>query len=188
MIIVFANKLDVKGYRVVGDKIVGNSGRSRMIHPLSGARGDQLFLDFANIKDAEDVRAFCDRFGNIGTSIAYARSVANWFDEVLRWRVRGGKNPPNYLTISDEENDWEFALLRPKLSAPKRLTLQLEPHTLIGLMTIQLAQSFAGSGKIKSCVECGKLFMAGTRTNRRAHSKFCSPLHQRHYNNKKTKK
>jgi hypothetical protein len=54
-----------------------------------------------------------------------------------------------------------------------RMRLKVSPACLLDALWLQLAQA-SGSGRLRECGKCRKLFVAGVRGNRRADARFCS--------------
>jgi hypothetical protein len=187
-IVHFETMLDSKGYRLSAThedqlELVPNGGTLLRREPFNLPGGQLLFQRFAAITDAEDLRSFADRYGDFGhTYVAYCLSYASWFNEVLRWKQNGSRTSL-YPQLDDSVNDPLSADVETKLVRGKGIQIRVVPVTLLDALRLQLAQALNGNGEITTCRECGNLFMTGSRGGPRRGAKFCSPGHQRRYNN-----
>ena len=63
--------------------------------------------------------------------------------------------------------------------ATKKPRLEFTPRSLLDALWMQFGESASGNATFHQCLYCGKHFLAGTGTDRRADAKFCSPEHKR---------
>ena len=150
---------------------------------------ESLFTQFANEAiSASGLLQFIKKFGpltkfgldeSLGEPIAEALEHAKAMREWLSYLA--GKNSRLVERMGLEQGGIRLS------DATVRLTLDMEtnrprlefsPSSLLGALWAQFGASVSGNATFHLCLHCGKHFLSGTGTDRRADAKFCSREHK----------
>jgi len=193
----FRNQRDPKGYRLEWEcgvqPLIRRNGRVREDLKDCLPLGGEEYLEFANVKDAEGLLDFVQRYGALtwmGNSVDCGERalgflrVAQHMREMLA-AVKSG--PPR---LSDELlEDLSFNALRIQTSliwdpVNKRVVWQSRTSELIDSLWAQLIQAVTRGDQLRKCEYCDDWFGVGMGAGRRADAKFCSDDHRAAFNNR----
>ena len=165
-----ASDVSQEPYRV----LAGVSDKLEDYSPLEGNRA--LFQEIANCEQTEvGVLLFAGRYGSLTDRPMdfdeWLRAIQD-MGRTVKWAFAGDVG--RFIeTWNQNAEKLARAHLRFLPHGRRRPTLQLVPRTLFDAAIIQLGQAVAGDQKMLVCDNCGRSFLVGTATSRRATSKFC---------------
>lgn len=147
---------------------------------------DPIVLHFVNARDDEARLRFLSRFGLLGPWTERGRTTQLPLDmvsenqkvlEALLWKAGSGKPVEAMTSVNSLLASHKGFALVPVLdlaggsNVPR---LALHPQSLLGLMAMEVAMVAANDARTTTCQNCGKVFVTGPLTGRRAHALYCS--------------
>jgi endogenous inhibitor of DNA gyrase (YacG/DUF329 family) len=141
---------------------------------------DPLLLQFINLKTDDEIAEFFSRFGMILDQSEIERVAAlgsQTYLTNLLTKAASGEPMTALRAVNDALSQHpEFGPV-PQLkilSNTKKPNLTFEPQHLFGAMLLEAAAIAEHDVRETNCGNCGKVFITGSLTGRRAHAKFCS--------------
>jgi len=160
-------------------RIERRGGKLESIRPT--AENPKLHLEFSQVRTADDLVAFMNRYGaltnaievfgyeRVGEILEYAREMRDLIGaDRMRTMVvaEGGRLDISGLTA---------ALIVDRLTGEMRF--QFRARNLLDALRMQFSQDLIGD-KLGLCLKCGVPFRRGVGTGRRGDALFCSDAHR----------
>jgi hypothetical protein len=193
------------------EMLIGKGKGVRVYKPFQ--KYDTLYSAFGQLKTADDLLKFINRFGPLGSTdnlnIEDLLRDAKAFRELLIAKEKSNKRvcsvfksqralvevawyKKHHPSVSIDLNKMVEADFTQTIgtislvSDPKEgVRLSIEPYSLIHGLWVQLARKLSGQTIIRTCRHCGSIFEAGRGSTRRSDATFCCTKHSVRYHSLK---
>jgi hypothetical protein len=176
---------DTRGYRLVPAKPLplrrGQSNLNVRPDDIQPARIEPKGGSLQRYRPLDEFENLFEHFIRTANSEGGVLEFVNAFGPLTKDGLRRGVEVVSQIIDAAEEmakaeSSAAMTLNRLNVSIVNdsgRMRLKVSPACLLDALWLQLAQA-SGSGRLRECGKCRKLFVGGVRGNRRADARFCS--------------
>lgn len=136
-----------------------------------------IVLRFINTRTENDLVEFHARFGMLerDSSSEYLENAIQTRENLHNW-IKHLTNKDSLESKKGINDLLGSVSLKPKLefTSGQKAAFSFLPNTLQQFMVIEVALAGVNENKLAECEYCGRKFLTGSLTGRRAHAKYCS--------------